>query len=235
MSTTDQKAIEAALDKLYNDELLIYKNLKQSRFNQISQDWFNFALSFSSATSSLIDIVLKDPKSYDNKLCVIPIIYNLRHSVELTLKYLIRASTKKTPDLNHNIMNQFETLNKDLRKNDYYISDFVKEVSNDSITEETARKTKLYVVDKFEGIVNKYYFHTALTDILEKSQFYIEDKNNELFKYPEATNIVFNFSTPAVMNMDITKMQDIKRDLRELRTSLLFLYAILNKGTLSSK
>lgn len=219
MTDYDQKTIMRALD-IVRDER--DKKIKPDRKNQIINSWYDYAYSFADASIELLDIVIKDDR-VNKRVLNIPIMFNMRHTIELTLKYFSRI-TKNNVDIekNHNIMKQFDDVQKSLKNNKGEIDSLTKRYASKGLTEKQIQDYQIKFSDKLEVIVNRYYFHSPFLEGMSSKDFFIEDTNNELFKYPEAKNIIFFPSTDYSLNLNLQTLKNMKDDMVYLRRILRF-------------
>lgn len=225
-----QSALDALREKIYKEKQSSLKNLSKDRNDRLTNEWYYYAYSFIKAAESILDDTTK--RDSDARVLIIPAIYNLRHSVELTLKFLLRVtevSKDNSKDKTHNIYEQFKRLRDVLQKEEGNMKLIISKYASANITEESIIKLRANLVDSFEAIVNKYYFQVLIQETLKSADIYFEDTNNELFKYPEANNLKVSISADAVLNIEMSNIELMKEDVKELIRVLKFFDHVFKK------
>lgn len=229
MADYDSKTIQRTLEKRLHDfDLAEHKNLKTKRATNTDKEWFYFALSYIKASKTLLEKA-KSGNDLDAKMHIIPGLYNFRHSIELSLKFLNKLAGVDFPK-DHDLIKLYDSMFKTLKVNSYkQIKDFMgsKEDKNGS-SEDNLKKIINEEIDNLSCIVNKYYFQTPLQKSLKPDTFFIEDRDNEVFKYPEARNIVFYYQSVRVVNLPPTEIQLVILDIDKMMTTLSLFFSLFN-------
>ena len=144
--------------------------------------WFEYAIGYLMAADSIAKQI-KNKLNKDGEIIkiieymYIPLIFNLRHSLELILKSLI-ISTNISPKLTHNISKLFEIVQE--RTKDFDLKQ-INEISKIFDVEPKVIEEYLKIsIRKIRDITSKYYCY----EFLSKSKKNIKDEMNMLFRYP---------------------------------------------------
>jgi len=187
------------------------RNMKsaESNFKDISKikGWITFVDSYLKISDQGINYYLQiKQKSNNDKYILIPIVYNLKHSLELILKTLEKLQSNKGNSCvtkSHNL----HAILKNLSKKDPEIKD---------------------ICEKLEGIIWQYYSLKILPFFYNQQgvpPISFEDRANTFFKYPELETekdnerdfsvfIDFDF---IMQNIDDNTFLSIQADLNEIR------------------
>ncbi len=178
-------------------------------------DWFIFTKSYLLLASDGCLELKKDIENINkNKILIISILFNFKHSIELILKTI---SLKLYSDYLHihDVLWLLDNLNKKIKNNDYlkikWFLDYVNFTTNEGYD------TKIYIniediksiIKRIKKIVCDYYYLNIINPfLLEKN---IEDKNNTLFKYPEYWKYI-NYKK-LVKEIDVEMVNNIFEDI----------------------
>jgi len=198
---------------------------KTGRKKQLVNAWYDYAYSFADASVELLNVVIKSEKDkkHFKRTLNIPLMFNVRHTIELTLKYFSKITNNEAEiEKTHNIIKQFVKVQNSLETKEGEIDFLSKRHVSEGITKEKIVQQQKLFAKKLELIVYRYFFYSPFFEGISSDDFFIEDTNNELFKYPEAKNINFYFSTNFALNLDITKIIEIRVDMLDLRRMLRF-------------
>jgi hypothetical protein len=226
MTEDATSALRKALDKARLEET-IERRVKGIK-NQYKYEWFEYADSFIEITKVLItDLKTKSAENQPNSPLILPILFNLRHAIELSLKCLAKYQNQEV-DKSHDPTALFKTS---------FGSKFQDPVKIKKMADsDIGRKIKItsseikMIIKKFEKdlqeIAEKYYYHFPLIDCLGSGDFYIEDPKNELFRYPESEYVKFRFRSSAIRFSE-KELEDILKDVSRLGTILRFFWVYL--------
>lgn len=229
MADYDSKTIQKALEKRLHDfDLAEHKNLKTMRTRETENEWFYFSLSYLKASKTLLEKAIEGG-DLDAKMHIIPGLYNFRHAIELSLKFLSKSVGINLPK-GHDLMDLYDQVVKALKEKSYLkIKDFIKATdSNKDQSEENIKKIIDEEIDNLSSLVNKYYFQTPLQKSLKPDTFFIEDHDNEVFKYPEARNIVFYYQSVRVVNLPQKELQLVILDIDKMMITLSLFFSLFN-------
>lgn len=206
------------------------KNGKQASL----EEWLHFSWSYLELAEIGCDywiIRLKDPKNFKknypefcepiNVRSFLPIIFNVKHSLELFLKRIsasLSAEIDHTHDLEELSKNMREVNWVNVRKN---ISSLPDKNTNGEIIktvkEICKEKNRLeYKTKELIDIVDCYYHLKPVLDAID-TEFLFSDTDNTAFKYPENSLLVsFDYSnfTDKIKVDDFSK---IKKDISKLK------------------
>lgn len=219
MTDHNLKTIGDALKKARDDR---DREIRPNRKKQVTNAWYDYAYSFADASIELLDVVIKSNKG-NKRVLNIPIMFNMRHTIELTLKYFAKITNSNAEvEKTHNIVKQYEVVQKSLKTKEGEVDFLTSRYKTQGLTKKVLMEYQKSFAEKLEVIVNRYYFHSPFLEGMSSKDFFIEDINNELFKYPEAKNIIFSPSTNFALNLNIETLKDMRVDMVELRRILRF-------------
>lgn len=203
----------------------IYKTTKYSHSSKMDWEWFSYSMYYLEASKHLAiqlksHIIKNSPNKKDIKSMLVPIVYNLRHGIELLLKYLsfgISPTLHKT----HDISELFKPINKALIAIDQ--AELHRIAASFDMQEKDVKDFFEEINHNIEQIVHKYHSYLFLTDGKTK----IEDKKNELFRYPT----IFTNSYKLDLNELSNKISadEILEDIEELLSFLLSITYLFGK------
>lgn len=235
MAENDLKNVENALEEFFlHDDLLSHKELKTKKRLELKYEWYYFSLSYLYAAQTLINRAIEE-NTVESKMQIIPAIYNFKHAIELSIKFLYRF-IENDFGKNHDIATLHEAvLEKLQRYSGLRIKEYVKNKNSEEITEEKLKKVIDEAIENLSSLVNKYYFQTPLTKILKNEQFFIEDQGNELFRYPEARNITFYFQSVSMINIPLEDLRLIKGNIKEMIFINQLFFSLFEQDSTSKK
>lgn len=138
--------------------------------NRVSE-WLWLAIYYFEAAECLI----QDTVEWRRPGLASPIIFNIRHGIELLLKSLMLASGEEIIDLTHDNTRLFEKVRKLLKETDDVSVEHA--ARGLGVTNEEIRTYLDALTRKIEEISKRYTEYTFLP-------FNVEDPKNELFRYP---------------------------------------------------
>jgi hypothetical protein len=190
-----------------NDKLKNLISIEKNLISEFSQtNWFIYSVVYLDlADAGCVRWLTQKDK---NNWLVIPIVYNVKHAMEITLKAFKRISSDEDVDKSHDLLKLFKNL-KSVLKNKIKNKDNRKELSD--------------ILNKLEVLVYKYYGLFIIRQYFAEKMgvIFFEDFDNVLLKYPEKTqvNLIVNFKE-VVNQIKTTDIEIIREDIKEI-TSLL--------------
>jgi hypothetical protein len=164
-----------------------HKVIKYKFSSDDAVNWFEFITSYYQASRCLI-VEYKTPAEdwYKKPILLIPLLYCIRHCIELLLKFLSLANPEKLFST-HDISSLMEKHKKFYENADKSILNKVAEIlkTPQSHIEATYKKN----LERLEIISKKYSDVSFLLD----DGFIIDDKKNEVFRYPVTFDTGFRF------------------------------------------
>ena len=145
------------------------------------------------------------------------IIYNIKHSLEIMVKFFTKISIKENFDPHHNLNNLFKF--------------FRTAISKKEKSSRASRKLEK-ALDELRLMVDKYHKLKVLKGhMIEKGDFFIEDVENTFLRYPEKTDIQFNANFFSIVTkIKDTDIRSIKYDIEDIEESLLDVYEVLSRN-----
>ena len=212
----EEKGLEKLATGLRAEQL---KSFKKNKYIQNNFEWFSYSRYYLRAAQILLDAASSHE---EEKYLVVPALFNLRHGLELVLKASIRFLSDEDsdpPENVHDINKIFSKLKKKITSSQKKgIAKFAKEIGDPQADAEKFFKNS---IDDLSNMVTKYYYQIPATKVLERDQYFIEDIENELFKYPESNKIKFGLKSKSFIDgLDDTNMKEFNRDLYRIRTGL---------------
>jgi len=199
--------------------------MSPNKKNKLSLDreyynWYGFAKSYLEisrvACQYILDGEKEEQKRFRMFYLLVPIIYNIKHSIEVLLKSLRKAFIEKlTHDFKgHNIKQIFDIFTRETNSKITKIKQYLKK--ND------IRKDDLLFLENFDNNIDMLkktidkYFHCNFIKNEVKNSFIIEDSNNTAFKYPD-NDILVKLDYIKIINSTTTDdVEDFKSDIISL-------------------
>jgi hypothetical protein len=140
-------------------------------------EWFWCARSYFEAAKSLALAYESDEPAHETLFS--PLLYNLRHALELMLKFLAYSMGETPKDISHHDIHKvFLRVQSALGSLDDESLSFA--ASGLGLQKDLIVKALRITTEKVEALTNKYHSYTFLSSP-------IDDRNNELFRYPAST------------------------------------------------
>lgn len=234
MAGTDEKGIGGLRDFLDLIEDNGLRNFLSNRSTKIKIEWYLYARYYLRAADLLLTAA---GQKVEDKNQIITSLFNLRHSLELVLKATQKFIDSDQIEEKHDIRKLFDTLkSRMIPVSGKAAKQLAKELG---IQEEQAKKSLEESLEKLSNIVIKYYYQIPMVNKLNKDSYYIEDVDNELFRYPEAKKIKFTIlSQGIIVNFTEKDVERIKKDIKTIKSALNILFlalAISEKESLSKE
>ena len=146
---------------------------------QRTHEWFTYSFAYFSAA----DILAKSENGERLTSLLAPIIFTLRHGLELMLKFLAFA-TETHPDSlrHHDIADLFSVVRTNFTDIDDESITFAATALN--VEKELVKQYMIVMTDRVEAITRRYYGYEFLFDGRS-----VADSKNELFRYPSSSNL----------------------------------------------
>ena len=199
----------------------IHKIYKYVHSQDKTLEWYDYSLSYLMAVAEIANnLSSKDVKKEPDFYLLIPIIFNLRHGIELLLKFITLAA-QDLPKKNHDITELFLYVRKILSELDD------ETIQHASVSTELKEKNIRVAIETLtqatERIVNKYKYYSFLSE----DGIAIDDHKNELFRYPSIIENKFKLDLSTLRNK-IT-VDEIKEDVDFLIKFLFIIVFVFGK------
>ncbi len=230
---------------LHQRLLGLYAERKNKWRLEESAEWYFFTIEFITAIEELVKAEKLLIKSDDNNssakkplnFLFFPIIYNFRHTIELTLKTIgivlgIDSKLYKNHDL-ESIYNEIKTIlnNKNVDKISVGMEDVdsYNQTHKTNLTKPQVVKILKEYVEKIYSLVIKYHHQFPLTDSIKPEDIIISDVGNELFKYPVNHSISIQFKYTHLLHLTSSEYS-LDEDVKTIKFGIsLFISLKLNR------
>ena len=216
------KKIEKKIEKLDTEierkRVSIMKRDK-NLIKRISElNWILFSSSYLDIAECGCDKFLEKERgkneNYFDKFIVISIVFNIKHALEVIIKFFTKISVKENYKPNHNLDELFKEF-KNVEK---------------KITKEKDKKRLRKNLESLQLFVYEYYRLKLFQEHAgEDYDFLIEDNKNTFLRYPEESEVKFimDFSS-IVEKIEIHDIETIKKDIEKIRKIMFDLQKTLN-------
>lgn len=170
-------------------------------------NWYIFTFSFLLLSEIGCDNFLNSKTEPLNKSLALSIIFNLKHSLEIVMKTIHCNIYGNNISETHDVQDLIDKLKGKIEKNKKLKNIKKQEIKNQ------LNKFEKYLIKYCELRLFNNAFKTAIT---------LNDKNNILFKYPEANGNLFINIDYSILTNKVTKsdIKSIKKDILEIREIL---------------
>lgn len=210
-STTENIPIEVNIPKdaitTASDSQRLLQEREDTESQQSLDNWYYLVISYLSIAKLAI-IELQEKGLDDNRNLVIPAFYNLKHTIEIVLKYFCISNGKKY-DLSHDI----EKLVKEFRS-----------------SKKIKRKENPKEFDTFKDLITLAKKYANLEFITGKlGLFQIKDGSNDFFRYPDGNAVIKVLDYSAfVLNIDDLDIKNVFEDILLLEEAIELLKKYFN-------
>ncbi len=193
--------------------------------NNQCDDWLYFSQSYLQMAKLACQEII-EPKhnkrdgvksfwSYYPKDLIIPILYNVKHGIEIFVK-TISLIIDEEYDEGHNIKELFGKLKRKFKKVKLQPCKKGGNVITSETIDDFPKKLK-----EIEKLVNEFYFVEILREKLDKN-FVIHDKQNDIFRYPDNKASV-------KINWEVVLPKFNEKDIQSLKNKIDKLYELFNE------
>lgn len=180
------------------------------RFQQKEDNWDLFVHSYLQMCKNALSLVdVNDEKS---KQTLVSIIYNVKHALEIAIKYFRRSLSE-----------DFEDKGNNWGKRGHEIKELFFNLRERLLNKKASDKELETLLDQFQEVIIKYYELTVLKEHIRKN-IDIYDYQNTFFRYPENKGLEVDFrkvvkdipeSFISELNLDIDRIGTILTSLKE--------------------
>ncbi len=210
-----EKIVESD-EKFYKE---ILKNFRSTKKEKLLSEWEYYTFYFLATAEVLVNRLIEEDAKKDrkirlsSKMLIVPTVFIIRHSIELLLKYIVKKLNLQLKK-DHNILSQYDLIQEQILSKKISFEEIL---SEKKVNEEVLKQLMLqFINDDLSSLVAKYYYQIPLLNSLSNENYFIEDPANELFRYPEADNIKFSFSSIDMLNLPLREIRRMQEDVKIL-------------------
>lgn len=187
--------------------------------NNYKELWFHYSIDYIYASKILSEKLIKDFEINEKRL-IVPLFFSIRHTIELILKFLaINFGEKdfRTHDIYELFLRIKEKIDNKTNLKTKELASKLKKTDEEKLKSHIESNS-----NKLFDFVLKYYFQFPFANQLKRNDFWIEDIDNELFRYPLANKIKITFSRNSIKNITKGDIVIIDTDLKDLQFIVAF-------------
>ena len=184
-------------------------------------NWFLFSSSYldiaECGCDKFLDLeekICEKNENYINRFIIISIVFNIKHALEIIIKFFTKISVKESYKPNHNLNELFKEFKKVEKK----------------ITTEKDKKELRKNLESLQLIVYEYFRLKLFQEHVEENcDFLIEDDTNTFLRYPEESKVKFVMDFSSVIEkIESCDIRRTKEDIRKIRKIMFDLQKILS-------